>query len=232
MDTPTLNRLHRFPAARITSLPPRILLVTSTTSAAAALVCALQSLPLWIIAVAAILPWLPLLTLETLWTARISAWLALFYVLAVTQSGHVVEHIAQMVQIHLLGKQPLHAHGIFGALDIEWVHVLWNSWVALAILALLLPFRRNAWLWSAALIALWHEIEHLYIMSVYLTTGQVGDPGLLSRGGELGGGVALIRPDLHFLYNLIETTPLVIAFVVQWRSTQAAAVGGRPTPGR
>jgi hypothetical protein len=223
MPVPTLTLRQRLPGVGVSSVPTRVLLVAVAASAAAALVTALQALPLWIIAVAALLPWLPVLTLETLWTARFSAWLALFYVLVVTQSGHVVEHIAQMIQIHLLGWQPVHAHGIFGALDIEWVHVLWNSWVALAIVALLARYRDNIWLWSAALIAGWHEIEHLYIVWIYLTTGKAGDPGLLSRGGELGGGVGLIRPDLHFVYNLVETTPLIVAFLVQWRSRPATA---------
>jgi len=30
-------------------------------------------------------------------------WLALFYALLITQSGHFLEHVAQMIQIHVLG---------------------------------------------------------------------------------------------------------------------------------
>lgn len=50
-------------------------------------------------------------------------------------------------------------------------------------------------------------------MFTYLATGVPGTPGLLSKGGLIGGGLPLTRPDLHFLYNLIETVPLTIAFV-------------------
>ena len=56
-------------------------------------------------------------------------------------------------------------------------------------------------------------IEHISIMFTYLATGVPGTPGLLSKGGLIGGGLPLTRPDLHFLYNLIETVPLTIAFV-------------------
>ena len=36
-----------------------------------------------------------------------------------------------------------------------------------------------------------------------------------------------IRPDLHFLYNLIETAPLALAFFWQVRQTTTNAVGAR-----
>lgn len=67
------------------------------------------------------------------------------------------------------------------------------------------------------MLAAWHEIEHTVIMFVYLQTGLAGTPGLLARGGLIGGGLPVTRPDLHFLYNLIETAPLVIAFGYQLR---------------
>jgi hypothetical protein len=56
---------------------------------------------------------------------------------------------------------------------------------------------------------------------IYLDTGVVGTPGFLSQGGLIGGGLAIIRPDLHFLYNLLETVPLAIAFFWQVRHTDA-----------
>jgi hypothetical protein len=105
---------------------------------------------------------------------------------------------------------------VFGVLDIEWVHFVWNTWVIVAVLLLLRRFRGNPWLWITALLAGWHEIEHLTIMSVYLSTGKIGTPGLLAHGGLFLGGLPLSRPDLHFLYNLIETIPLVVAFANQF----------------
>jgi hypothetical protein len=58
-------------------------------------------------------------------------------------------------------------------------------------------------------------------MNTYLTTGLVGTPGLLARGGLVGGGLPVGRADLHFLYNLIETVPLWIAFVDQLQEAMA-----------
>jgi hypothetical protein len=141
--------------------------------------------------------------------------LALFYILAVTQGGHFLEHVVQMVQIHLLGIPGPRAQGVVGALDLEWVHFIWNSAVLAGVIALVVAYPRNRWLWLTALLAGWHELEHTYILVTFLMTGVVGTPGLLSFGGALGGGLPLARPNLHFLYNLIETTPLILGFVHQ-----------------
>ncbi len=201
----------------IHSVPPRIVALTALASYTAQVFAVMQGWPLWGIALAMLLPWLPIFTLETAWTYHHYHWLALFYVLVITQGGHVVEHLAQMIQIHVLGLTGLVARGVFGALDIEWVHFTWNTWVLIAVVLLVPRFRGNPWLWVTAALAGWHEVEHVAIMSVYLRTGVAGTPGLLSRGGLIGGGLPLSRADLHFLYNLVETIPLVIGFVYQLR---------------
>ena len=161
---------------------------------------------------------------------RADVWLALFYVLTATQGGHLLEHVAQMVQIHALGLRGPDAHGIVGVLDLELVHLTWNTWVMGAVLALLWRYRSNRWLWVTALFATWHELEHVAIMSVYLSSGVVGSPGLLATGGAIGGGLLVSRPDLHFVYNLAETTPLVLAF--RSEVLRALRRGIRPRPVR
>jgi hypothetical protein len=120
-----------------------------------------------------------------------------------------------MIQIHVLGLTGSDARGIFGTLDIEWVHFVWNTWVLLAVVVLLFRYPANKWLWPTAVFSTWHAIEHAYIFSVYLSTGISGTPRLLAQGGALLGGLPLTRPDLHFFYNLIETVPLIIAFLRQ-----------------
>jgi hypothetical protein len=179
----------------------------------------LEGWPIWVDGLAALLPWRPVFVRSLARVDRQYQWLALFYALVVTQTAHLLEHVAQMIQIHLLGLSGPDARGIFGALDIEWVHFVWNSWVLLAVLVLLGPFGRNRWLQLALLLSGWHAIEHAYIFSVYLATGLSGTPGLLSQGGALAGGLPITRPDLHFLYNLIETVPLVLGFLAQVRRT-------------
>ena len=217
MDKPLVRRL-----LAIRSVPAHIVVLTALASYGGQLLAVLQGWPLWAIAVASLLPWFPLFAFEMVWTYRHYHWLALFYVLVITQGGHVIEHVVQMIQIHILGLKGLEARGVFGALDIEWVHFIWNTWVGVAVLLLLYRFRKNPWLWLTAVIAGWHEIEHIFIMSVYLTTVKAGTPGLLAKGGLIAGGLPLVRPDLHFLYNLIETTPLVIGFVYQLRRSYDA----------
>lgn len=206
-------------AVMINSVPPRIIALTALASAATLISAVIQEWPLWGVGIAALLPWIPIFALETAWTYRHYEWLSLSYVLVITQSGHVIEHIAQMVQLHVLGLRGAQARGIFGALDIEWVHFLWNSWVFAAVALLLWRFPRNGWLWVTMALAGWHEAEHVAIMTRYLSSGQAGTPGLLAQGGVIGGGLPLVRPDLHFAYNIIETTPLLLAFIFELRRT-------------
>ncbi len=197
--------------------PTTAIAITFLASVAATFVAMLQGWPLWGIVLAALVPWAPVFSLNVAWTRCQYGWLALFYVLTVTQGGHFLEHVAQMVQIHLMDRTGPQARGVFGQLDIEWVHFAWNTWVLGAVLLLVYRFRHNLWLWATVLFATWHEIEHAVMLAVYLETGKAGDPGLLAQGGRLFGGVPMIRPDLHFLYNLIETIPLFIAFIVEFR---------------
>jgi hypothetical protein len=142
-------------------------------------------------------------------------WLAVLGFLAVSQTAHLVEHVAQMVQIHVLHLGGANAQGIVGQLNIEWVHFIWNTWVIIAVLVLLSPFGANRWLRLTAVLSGWHEVEHVFIFWGYWQTGIAGLPGLLAQGGAIAGGLPISRPDLHFLYNLIETIPLILGFLWQ-----------------
>jgi hypothetical protein len=206
---------------------PRTAALCGLTSLGGLAFAQLQGWPLWAAGLAAVLPWLPLFAADVARTYRRYQLLALFYALVVTQTGHLLEHVAQMVQLHALGLTGAAARGVFGALDLEWVHFVWNTWVIAAVAVLLLRFGANRWLWLAALLAGWHEAEHVYILSVYLATGVAGAPGLLAHGGALGGGLPLSRPDLHFLYNLAETLPLLLGFALQVRWTARPGRVGR-----
>ena len=177
----------------------------------------LQGWSLWTVGTAVVLPWVPVFVRDLAWIYTRYGWLALFYALVVTQGGHCLEHAVQMVQIHVLGLTGPNARGVFGFLDIELVHFVWNTWVMLAVALLLWRFRTNGALRVTALLAGWHSIEHAYIFWVYLSTGLSGTPGLLSQGGALFGGLPLSRADLHCLYNVVESVPLFVAFFGQVR---------------
>jgi hypothetical protein len=139
-------------------------------------------------------------------------WLTLFSFLALSQTAHFGEHVVQMIQIHLLGLRGPDAQGLVGRLNIEWVHFIWNAWVLIALVVLVTNFRGNPWLIFAIAFAGWHLLEHAVIMATYLSTGVAGTPGLLGSGGAVFGGLPLARPDLHFLYNLVETVPILLAW--------------------
>ena len=151
--------------------------------------------------------------------------MAFFFVLLIGQSVHFTEHIAQMVQIHLLGLSGAQAHGIIGVLDFEWVHFLFDAcWIPICAYMLFVVFRKsNPWLWVLIPVVTWHAIEHVTIMSYYLRTGRAGSPGLLASGGAIAGGLPLTRPDLHFVYNLIEETLIVLAYIYQIKQLPTAA---------
>ena len=214
MNTALLKRM-----VGLRSIPPQIILLTAMASYVGIAVANLEAWPLWATALAGLLPWLPILFLETVWTYRHYSMLAVFYVLLITQLGHMSEHVAQMIQVHVLHLSGADARGVFGALDIEWVHFIFNTWILIAEVILLRYFRQNRWLWAGLVIAIWHGLEHTQIMWVYLTTGVVGSPGLLAQGGLVGGGLPLTRPDLHFVYNVVETVPIIGGFVYQLRHT-------------
>lgn len=152
-------------------------------------------------------------------------WIALFGTVVASQLGHSAEHVAQIVQIHILDQRAPDARGLLSALDTEWVHFLWNGWIVAAVAALLVVHPRNRWLAVAAAFSGWHALEHAYLLSGYLMTGLSGHPGLLASGGGVGGGLPLARPELHLGYNLAELVPLTLAF----RAALRNAAGALPT---
>ena len=157
-------------------------------------------------------------------TARIatgSPWMAVFTLLLLTQTGHFFEHVWQMVQLHALGLTGSDARGLVGQLDIEWVHFGWNAGVVALLALLLIRFRSNKLLVFACVFAAWHLVEHDVIMVTFLATGIAGSPGLLASGGAIGGGLPVSRPDLHFVYNFIETALIAAAFFWQVRADGA-----------
>jgi nitrous oxidase accessory protein NosD len=134
----------------------------------------------------------------------------------VLQVGHQVEHIAQMLQMHVDGQPPAFAHGLVGRLDLEWVHFGLTVTIALVALIALARWPRNPVAWLLMPLALWHLAEHTTILITYLRTGITGTPGILAHGGLLNGPLA--RPDLHFLYNA--TILLLLIGVWAWERRQ------------
>jgi len=117
----------------------------------------------------------------------------------ILQLGHQVEHLVQLIQMHVDGQPPAFAHGLTGRLDLEWVHFAMTLGIAVVAILALTWWPKNPFGWLLTPIAVWHLAEHSVILTTYLRTGITGTPGILARGGLLNGPLA--RPDLHFLYN-------------------------------
>src|SRR5437763_16307773 len=71
-------------AFAIQGVPPHVIALSALASYAAQGLGALQAWPLWAIALATLLPWIPVLAREVVWTYPQYPWLALFYVLVIS----------------------------------------------------------------------------------------------------------------------------------------------------
>lgn len=221
-------RARRSNLLRFSSVPPTILVITLGASWLGMVATIVLGYPLAIIGVVTILPWLPVLFTEALWKYRHYAWFALFEILLVAQTLHMCEHIAQVVEVDVLGWPRLQARGIIGTLDVEYVHFFFDTFLLIGTSALLFGrFRRNIALWVAWVVAVWHATEHWYITYFYTFDYANYDPnnphglhaqeGLLGQNGLLWPGSPFPRIELHFLYNTLYTIPLLWAFILVLR---------------
>lgn len=175
----------------------------------------------WQIAAVLLLAWTPCLFNCYVRINKRDDRLGLFFAFLVVQSGHFMEHVVQMVQIHIIGLPFVQSHGLFGVLfDTEWFHFFFDSlFIPYCTVILLVTLNRRAsgWLWLLLPLAFWHAAEHVAILQVYLKTHAFGSPGLLAYGGMLNKIVPITRPDLHFLYNFAEEAFIVLGFRSQTR---------------
>jgi hypothetical protein len=135
-----------------------------------------------------------------------------------------MEHIAQIVEVDVVGLPRSQSRGIIGNLDAEYVHFFFDTFLTIGVIILLFKFRKNIALWVTLGVALWHTAEHWYITYYYTFDyrnydpnqpgGRHADFGLLARGGLLWPTSPFPRIELHFIYNLLFTVPLVWAFVL------------------
>ncbi len=137
--------------------------------------------------------------------------LAVLAVLAVLQSGHMVEHVAQFIQWMLHDRL---AQGLIGQLDLEPIHFAFNGMVLVGIGALVAfygdvlrgrggtkAYRLLAAAWA---VETYHMVEHVVKLLQYFETGIQGTPGIVGR-------YIPVIP-MHFVLNLLTTVPLDAAF--------------------
>lgn len=168
---------------------------------------------MWYVAAAILLFWTPFGIQYTTQLVKQDARLAIYFVFLALQSIHMTEHIAQMVQIHILGRMFSSSHGLFGALlDVEWLHFWFDSvYIPFCMIYLLMLYKGcDKWMLILFPLAIWHAAEHVVIINYYIRTGITGSPGILAQGGLIGSPIS--RPDLHFLYNLFEEAFIILGF--------------------
>jgi hypothetical protein len=181
--------------AELQSASTSTIAVAAAGSFAGQVAAVVQAAPLWLYVVAALAPWIPILVLELIWTYRHYRWLAVFCLMIVTQSAYLLEQVARMVQVHVLGRDAFDAPGIFGALDVGRVHLVWTSWAVLGVVLLVTRFPRNPWLW--------------------LTLVLVSADALSRR-------VMPVPVDVQFVLSVLEIAALNVAFALQLGRTYDA----------
>jgi CRP-like cAMP-binding protein len=206
---------------------------------------------LWAIALGTILPWIPLFTMKVLWTSKHYGFMALYLVIMILQAGHVGEHVVQMLQFIFIYSPHANppclgwswqgycglAHGVFGELDREVVHFVWDGLILVACIVVRIHFRKskNIWLNVALIAAAIHQVEHIYLfgnyefntyfyyhggyfLGVHIMNGIAAQNGLLGYNGFIGSLFPFINPilpsriNLHFIYNTLVLIPMILAF--------------------
>lgn len=168
----------------------------------------------WVAWLAVLAPWIPLVALESKYKYARYGIFAGFGLVVILQVLHMIEHSVQIGQLLATSGDLSRSHGIFGSLDFELVHFVTDTTLWLTLGLLIVIFRgRNFWLWVAFVAASLHQIEHFYLF--YLDKFQYtfylsgGFAGIMGHHGLIGS--PLDRPYLHFSYNFIVITPLLIA---------------------
>ncbi|MHA2501794.1 MAG: hypothetical protein ACXAE3_02810 [Candidatus Kariarchaeaceae archaeon] len=152
--------------------------------------------------------------------------LFLIYAIGVIlQTGHTIEHYAQVVQRFWLGWPAAESHGLIGQLDVEIVHFLWNS----AVVAFLIwahrafelnnpesKFRAVPMIYGISVFNIlfqsYHTFEHIIRMVQFFILDIRPAPGLLGYVlQQIFGQDGVIL--MHFFINLL-VYPLMVVFLL------------------
>ncbi|MEM7116738.1 MAG: hypothetical protein AAF614_30165 [Chloroflexota bacterium] len=154
--------------------------------------------------------------LNSIWHEQ-ALWLFLLLVL-----GHFSEHVVQIYQIYIMGWLPSEAGGILGLkfpflVTSEYLHIFYNgfTWLGVMLLRHGLKGQARTWWNVTILFASWHLFEHILLQYQYMT----GD-FWFGRTVQTGiGQLWFPRPELHFVYNLLVFTPMMLAYAYHFYST-------------
>lgn len=152
--------------------------------------------------------------------AKLGYWA--FTIAIVFQFLHQLEHLAQIIQKHILGMKVF--PGLLGQVfDFEMVHLLYNAALFFAVLAVFIIYRKNPGIWRPSKLGLYalsfsvvfqgyHVVEHAVKTWQYMGNLALGLTGPAAFGkGLLGQIVPVI--ELHFWYNTVVITALLIGYM-------------------
>lgn len=141
--------------------------------------------------------------------------------------GHWAEHIAQAVQIYLLGWPVPNANGVLGLavpwlVTSEWLHYGYAVIMLVGLVVLRHGFtgRSRRWWNTAMWIQVWHHFEH-FLLLLQAVTGAY-----LLGAAKPTSIVQLVIPrvELHLFYNTIVFVPMVVAMILHMRPGMQARV--------
>jgi hypothetical protein len=138
--------------------------------------------------------------------------------------AHMAEHLAQAIQIYVLGWPAPEARGVLGIpfpwlISSEAMHYGYALLMLIWLLLLRPGFKGQArtW-WNVALgIQIWHHFEHLLLLLQAQT-------GMYLLGREVPTSVIQLlvpRVELHLFYNTIVFIPMIVAMVLHRRADEA-----------
>jgi hypothetical protein len=138
--------------------------------------------------------------------------------------AHWAEHLVQALQIWVLGWARPDARGVLG-LAFPWLvksealHYFYAIVMLVGLLLLLPGFkgRARAW-WTAALaIQFWHHIEHALLLGQAVFGANLFGKAVPTSIAQL----AVMRVELHLLYNAVVFIPMVIAMIYHVRPSES-----------
>lgn len=210
-----------------------------------ALAVSLLEWPLWAATAIMLVVLLPAGILKWRADRRLFGFTAMALSIVLTTQGlHTIEHLVQWTQYHVLFWTMRQSSGLLSPANAEWVHFVWNWLVLIAVVVLMAGGMRNKWAWLLLAVAFFHTVEHSYTFIRYqlvlrelsamdlLNVTAQGLPGIVGRDGWLArspwtrgtfictipGLTTAIRLDVHFWWNTIEMTLLLLAGHVFLRS--------------
>lgn len=143
--------------------------------------------------------------------------LAIFMVVVL---AHWSEHVAQAIQIWVLGWPVPKARGVLGEpfpwlIKSEWLHYGYALVMLIGLILLRPGFtgRARTWWNIALIIQVWHHLEHLLLLIQATTHSYLAHRAVPTSILQL----FFPRVQLHLFYNALVTAPMVVAVILHRR---------------